>query len=211
MRSRSFALAAVLLALGISASLLGCSKAALPTPTINNSGTAETTSTASTSTASATLGKEATITVTELASKLRAEGLKVSVVRHDKSGVFKPATLQVLNVDGSNVQTYRFKDAKQGLGAARTVENDGFVLGYTPSQYVTVNWAGWPAFFRSGNLIVIFITGKDAKADVARDKRVFDALVSVFGPPFIGGQTAPASLSKPTTSTTVSVPATGAP
>ncbi len=107
------------------------------------------------------------------------------------------------------MQTYRFKSRGEAKGAAGTVEAGGYVLGATPDQRVNVNWTGWPAFFRSGDLVVIFVTDKGT-AKAARDKRVYSALKGIFGEPFMGGNTPPPSAhTTATPAATGTAPATG--
>ena len=117
--------------------------------------------------------------MSQLAEKLKASGVKVVQVPTKQSGLFIPAKYLPLDGDGAFVQTYRFKSAKEAKGAAGTVDADGYVLGATPERSINVNWTGWPAFFRSGDLVVIFVTEK-GKANAARDKRVYSALKSVL-------------------------------
>lgn len=201
MRSRLFTSAAVIAALLVSLSAVGCSKQE-NWPKLDTKSSTET-SAAATSSAGVPLGRETSVTAGELISSLRASGLNASVLPYNKKGVFQPADLTVVKVNGNNVQLYRFRDNQQAYGAAKTVENDGFVVGYTPDQSVTVNWAGWPAFFRSGDLIVVFITAKDAQANPARDTKIFKALEKIFGPPFSGGQTMPKSIQSHTSTSAV--------
>lgn len=208
MRSRLFASAAILSALIMAATTVGCSQSKpISFPSVDGPKATETSAGASATSTASVLGRETTITVSQLKARLEASGLKVAPVPYKNDGIFKPAKISVLNVDGNNVQVYKFRDAVQSLGAARTVDKDGFVVGYTPDQLISLNWAGWPAFFRSGDIIVVFITAKGADAKPARDKQIFKALVSILGEQFTGGQVAPPSLSGIETAT---VPATTA-
>ncbi len=202
MRSRTIAIAAVVLALCSALMIAGCGQAP-PPPTVDNTLVEEPKS------VEATLGIETTVTVGQLTKQLEAAGLKVEEIPTDQSGLFIPAAYLPLDVDGAFLQTYRFKSATEAKGAAATVEADGYVLGATPDQSVNVNWTGWPAFFRSGDLVVIFVSEKGTE-NAARDKRVYAALTEVFGEPFIGGNTQPASLhTSATPAATGTVPATG--
>jgi hypothetical protein len=208
MRSRTLAAMAITFALGTSLMVAGCSQSP-PPPTVDNTDVKPPKSVA------ATLGIETTITVSQLSKKLEADGLKVARVPTKQSGLFIPAKYLPLTADGAFVQTYRFKSTGEAKGAAGTVEAGGYVLGATPDMRVNVNWTGWPAFFRSGDLVVIFVTEK-GKADAARDKRVYEALKSVLGAPFMGGNTPPPSAhtsgtpaATRTPSATGSAPATG--
>jgi hypothetical protein len=201
MRSRTIAVAAVVLAFCSALMVAGCSQTP-PPPTVDNTNVEPPKS------VEATLGVETTITVGQLTKTLKAAGLKVVEIPTKESGLFLPAEYHPLEVDGAFLQTYRFKSRGEAKGAARTVEADGYVLGATPDQRVNVNWTGWPAFFRSGDLVVIFVTDKGT-AQAARDKRVFAALKGVFGEPFMGGNTPPPSQhASATPAATVSAPAT---
>jgi hypothetical protein len=159
----------------------------------------------------ATFGVETPITLDQLKARLVKLGNTVKVLSKNKSGLFLPAKYYPVNIDGAFAQIYVFTSAEQAQGAAATVDSDGFVVGVTPTQLVNVNWTGWPAFFRSGDMIAVFVTEKGPNAHVARDKRVFSALKSIFGPPFIGGQTAPASLATGTPVPSGSHPSTSTP
>lgn len=202
MRSRTIATAAIALAFCSALMIAGCSQTP-PPPTVDNTLVEEPKS------VETTLGIETTVTVGQLTRQLEAAGLKVEKIPTEQSGLFLPATYLPLDVDGAFLQTYRFKSAAEAKGAAGTVEADGYVLGATPEQSVNVNWTGWPAFFRSGDMVVIFVTEKEGE-NAARDKRVYAALKGVFGEPFIGGDTPPASLHTSATPTaTGTVPSTG--
>ena len=112
-------------------------------------------------------------------------------------------------VDGAFLQTYRFKSAAKPRGRRAPSRPTATFSAPRPTQSVNVNWTGWPAFFRSGDLVVIFVTEKEGE-NAARDKRVYAALKGVFGEPFIGGDTPPASLhtsATPTATGTVPRPA----
>lgn len=185
MRSRTLALLATASALCSALMVTGCSQTP-PPPTVDN------TNVEASKSAETTLGIEATITVSQLITKLESAGLKVVQVPTKRSGLFIPATYLPLTVDGAFVQTYRFKNRGEAKGAAGTVDAGGYVLGATPDQLVNVNWTGWPAFFRSGNLVVIFVTEKGS-AHAARDKRVYNVLKLLLGGPFMGGNTPPPS------------------
>jgi hypothetical protein len=111
-----------------------------------------------------------------------------------QSGLFLPAKYSPMTVDGAFLQAYRFGNVKEAKGAAGTVDAGGFILGSTPDQLINVNWTGWPAFFRSGDVIAIFVTEKGKDAHTARDKRVFEALKGILGNPFMGGQLPPPGL-----------------
>jgi hypothetical protein len=179
MRVRSLAALAILCALGLALLSSGCSQNP-PPPTVDN--------TVPKPSVEPTLGVETTITVAQLGKKLQAQGLKVTVDTTKKSGLFLPAKYGPMTVDGAFVQTYRFISRGEAKAAAKTVTEGGFVLDAAPGQPIIVNWTGWPAFFRSGDLIVVFSTAKDKNAQVARDKRVFEALQTILGGPFSGGQ-----------------------
>lgn len=206
MSSRAIAALATAVALAFAVTAVGCSKP-VPPPTVDNTNVVE-----STSSVEATLGIETTITVGQLKKKLTAAGLKVKSINIHKGGLFLPAKFNPISVDEMFVQTYRFKNKREAKGAAGTVEADGYILGATPTQPINVNWTGRPAFFRSGDLIVIFVS---EKVTSAKGTRVFKALKAILGEPFMGGieplpSTHPGSTA-PSTGTapaTTSVPAT---
>ena len=203
MRSRFPAAAAVFFAIGFALFAVGCEKTP-PPPTVDN------TNVEATASVTATLGIEAMITVEELAEKAEEQGLSVAMAPTKKSGVFLPAEYSPMRMDEALVQVYRFKNPREANWAAATVDMDGFVLDAAPDRPVTVNWTGWPAFFRSGDLIVIFVTEKGKGAHIKRDKRVFEALKIILGEPFTGGQSSPESLSAVSASSSVVSTATTA-
>jgi hypothetical protein len=188
MKSRSLAVMAILFALASAVVIAGCSQGTPPPPTVDNTNKKPAAS------VEQTLGVETTITVPQLRGALAAQGLKVKAEALNKSGLFLPAKFYPTTADGAFIQVYKFKNAKEAKGAAGTVEAGGFVLGATPDTLVNVNWTGWPAFFRSGDVIVIFVTEKGKGAHVARDTKVFKALQKTLGAPFMGGQTPPPGL-----------------
>ena len=203
MRSRTPVLLAITFALGAALTVSGCSTP-LPPPTVDN------TKAQPQKSVEPTLGLDAVITVDELSQRLQSQGLKTTKARVKGSGLFLPATYQPLNVDGTFVQVYRFKSVGEARGAAATVDQGGFILGATPDQLVNVNWSGWPAFFRRGDLIVIFVTEKGSK-NAARDKSVYGALKGILGNPFTGGNTPlPSTHTSGSPAATGSVPASGA-
>lgn len=209
MRSRTLSILATTVALGsILMMATGCSQAP-PPPTVDNTNAKPAKS------AEATLGIDATVTIDKLTKKLEKSGLTVVSVPTKRSGLFLPAKYIPLTVDGAFLQAYKFKSVGEAKGAAATVDAGGYVLGATPDMLINVNWTGWPAFFRSGDLVVIFVTEK-GKTNAARDKRVYEALKSALGDPFIGGNTPPpaahgggSSAATRTPSATGSAPATG--
>lgn len=202
MRSRTPVLVAIVLALVSVVMVTGCSNAP-PPPTVDNTNAQPPKST------DTTLGIETALTVAQLTQQLESTGLKAVKAPTKGAGLFIPAKYQPLTVDGAFVQTYRFDKVSEAKGAAGTVDQDGFVLGATPDQLVNVNWTGWPAFFRSGDLVVIFVTEKGSK-HYARDKRVYQALKGILGNPFMGGNTPlPSAHTSGSPAATGSVPATG--
>ena len=181
MNSRFLAVTAVLIAVCSMAFVTsGCSRTTIPSPTIN--GAAVEASEA----AAAVRGIDTPLAVTDLVAKLNAAGLKTTRPGSSQSGLFLPAKYEPIMVAASFVQTYRFKSAGEARGAASTVDTDGAVLGATPDQLVNVHWTGQPAFFRSGPLIVIFVSGKPPAKSLARDTRIFNELKTIMGKPFAG-------------------------
>jgi hypothetical protein len=182
MNSRTLAAAAALLAAcSLALVVTGCSQSGtLPAPTIN--GAAVEASAA----AGTVRGITTTITVSQLVAKLNAAGLKTSRPGTTKKGLFLPAKYEPINVDTSFVQTYRFTSSEQAQGAAATVSTDGVTLAATPQQLVNVHWSGMPAYFRSGDMIVIFVSSKPPAKYLARDTRIFNALKATMGKPFAG-------------------------
>ena len=185
MRSRYLAVTAVLLAVCATAIVTsGCSQPAIPAPTVN--GAAVEASAAAAAAAVAERGIDTTLSVTQLVAKLRAAGLKTTRPGSKRPGLFLPAKYEPLVVDASLVQTYRFKDTREARGAASTVDTDGAVLGATPTTLVNVPWTGKPGFFRSGRLVVIFVSQRPLAKHRKRDTRVFNALETIMGKPFAG-------------------------
>ena len=181
MKARFLVTAAVVLAVcSVALVTSGCSQAPLPPPTVN--GAAIEASAA----AAAIRGSETPLTVTELVSKLKAEGFNTKRLATTTSGLFLPAKYEPITVDKSFVQTYYFKNAVEAQGAASTVDTDGAVLGATPDQLINVHWSGQSAFFRSGRLVVIFVSQKPAATHLARDTRVYSAFKAIMGKPFAG-------------------------
>ncbi len=206
MKSRSLALVAVVLAALASFAIAGCSdlNRTPPPPTVDNTHAPE-----ATASIEATLGVETPITVAQLRARLAKLGHKATPLGLNKSGLFLPARYYPFDIDGAFAQFYVFKSAGEAKGAAKTVDAGGFVIGATPQTLVNVNWTGWPAFFRSGDMIVIFVTEKGPKAHKVRDAKIFSVLNSIFGPPFIGGRTAPKSVVPTSSPAATSTPSSG--
>ena len=184
MKPRFFATLALLIA-ACSALVVttGCSQTP-PAPTVN--GAAIEASADAAATAAAVRGIDTSLTVTQLVQKLSDAGLTVKRPGAVKTGLFLPATYEPIDIDGAFVQTYIFKNGREAHGAASTVTTNGAVLGSTPDQLINVNWTGSPAFFRSGQLIVIFVSQSPASKHLVRDTRVFNALKTTMGKPFAG-------------------------
>ncbi|NTU71480.1 MAG: hypothetical protein HGB10_06640 [Coriobacteriia bacterium] len=202
MNSRTLALVALLAALAAGILASGCSQGTPPPPSVDN------TKSEATASVAATLGVDTMMTVADFKKKLSAEGVKVKEEPTDRSGLFIPATYIPMTVDGAFLQVYRFKSGPEANAAARTVDAGGYILGATPEQRINVNWTGWPAFFRQGDLVVIFVTEKGDKY-AKRDKAVYTALKKVLGAPFMGGNTPPASHSGASSTTSGSAAASG--
>jgi hypothetical protein len=184
MKPRSLATLALLFAACCAAVVsAGCSKT-LPPPTVN--GAAVLASEEAAAAKAAIRGVDTSLTVSQLVKKLDAAGLSASRPGATKTGLFLPAKYEPIQVDGAFVQTYKFKSGREALGAASTVTTNGAVLGATPEQLVTVNWTGKPAFFRSGDLIVIFVSQLPESKHLARDTTVYQALKKIMGKPFAG-------------------------
>jgi hypothetical protein len=184
MNPRTLAITALLL-VACSAAIVttGCSQTP-PPPTVN--GAAVEASAAAAAAAAAVKGIDSSLTVGQLVTKLNAAGVTTSRPGAIKTGLFLPAKYEPIAIEKAFVQTYKFASAKEALGAASTVTTDGAVLGSTPDQLINVNWTGQPAYFRSGDLIVIFVSEKPASKHLARDTRVFNALKAIMGKPFAG-------------------------
>lgn len=80
---------------------------------------------------------------------------------------------QILAVNGQDVQVFEFDSVSDADGAASTVAPDGSSVGTS-----IMTWISRPHFYKSGNLIVLYVGDETATIDI---------LVDVLGPQFAGG------------------------
>lgn len=106
-----------------------------------------------------------------LIEKLRGAG--VNAVQGEKvSQPFFSAEGQTLKIGDETIQVFRYENAGTAEKEAGQVSPQGSPVGTT-----MVNWVAPPHFYRSGNLIVLYV-GKDSK--------IIKALESTFGKQFAG-------------------------
>jgi hypothetical protein len=184
MKPRSLATLALLLAACTAAVIsAGCTQAP-PPPTVN--GAAVEASADAAAAKAAIRGIDTSLTIAQLVSKLDAAGITAKRPGAVRAGLFLPAKYEPIDANGAFVQTYKFKNGREAFGAASTVTTNGAVLGSTPEQLITVNWTGKPAFFRSDDIIVIFVSQQPESKYLARDTAVYKALKKIMGKPFAG-------------------------
>jgi len=85
---------------------------------------------------------------------------------------FFSVTGQILKINGADVQVFEYKSAEAMEADAAQVSADGGSVGTS-----MVTWMATPHFFKSGNVLVIYV-GDDAA--------VLDLLKSVLGEQFAG-------------------------
>jgi len=112
------------------------------------------------------------ITLDSLLATLQSAGLGAQVVG-DVSQAFFSAAGKSLQLNGEELQVYEYPAPEAAEAEAALVAADGSSVGATK-----VNWISTPHFFRSGNLIVIYIGENPA---------VLQGLQSLLGAQFAGG------------------------
>lgn len=86
---------------------------------------------------------------------------------------------RILNLNGSSIQLWEYPDAGSAEREAGRISPDGF--GYLDESSGTagmISWVDVPNFFRSENLIVLY---------VGSDERILRVLGEIFGGQFAGG------------------------
>ena len=118
-----------------------------------------------------TTSPSSTPDVDALAARLNAAGL--AVVRAGQvDQPFFAVPGQVLAAGNAQIQVFVFSSPESAATAAASVSSDGGTIGTT-----SVSWTGPPHFYRSSNLIVLYVGGEAS---------VLSALVQVLGPQFAG-------------------------
>lgn len=110
-------------------------------------------------------------TVGDAAAALEDQGLPVTRGEEVEQPFFSvPAVM--LNTADSGIQVFEYADEAAAEADAELVAPDGSSVG-TSMPF----WVGDPHFFRSGNLIALY---------VGADEAILDTLEAVFGPQFAG-------------------------
>jgi hypothetical protein len=114
-------------------------------------------------------------TYKELVAALRANGSTVESLDPILQPFFEPEG-QVVRIDGQEVQIFEFANEADASLAAADISADGSSIDTT-----MLSWLATPHFFKSGNLIVLYI---------GEAKTVVTSLQAVLGPQIAGGATA---------------------
>ncbi|MCA9899351.1 MAG: hypothetical protein KC433_14260 [Anaerolineales bacterium] len=110
---------------------------------------------------------------------LRDNGTAVEALSTISQPFFEPEG-QVIQVDGQEVQLFAFPNEAEAATAAATIDASGSTVGTT-----MLSWLATPHFFKSGNLIVLYVGDTEA---------VIAALQGVLGSQIAGGSTAQSAL-----------------
>lgn len=119
---------------------------------------------------------EAEESVTDLAGlleALQAAGAAAEPVETLSQPFFGPEA-QIVEVNGEQLQVFEFANEGAAEEAAATVSPDGTSVGTT-----MVMWVDTPHFYKSGELIVIYVGG---------DAELLSMLEGILGAPFAGGE-----------------------
>ena len=111
------------------------------------------------------------VTYDELVAALRDNGSAVESLDPISQPFFVPEG-RVISVDGSEVQVFEYPNEEDSRLAAGTISSDGGSIGTS-----MVSWVEAPHFFRTGNLIVLYVGEEDA---------IIEALEVVLGPQIAG-------------------------
>ena len=110
--------------------------------------------------------------VDSLLATLQGAGLNVST-GGDASQSFFSVPGKVLLLNGDELQVYEYPSPEAAEADAGSVSADGSTVGAT-----MVDWISTPHFFRSGNMIIIY---------VGANQDILQALKSLLGSQFAGG------------------------
>ena len=110
--------------------------------------------------------------VESLLATLQGAGLEVSAGGDVSQSYFSVAG-KVLLLNGEELQVYEYPAMEAAEAEAASVSGDGSMLGTA-----VFDWTSTPHFFRSGNLIVVY---------VGENQSVIQALQSLLGTQFAGG------------------------
>jgi hypothetical protein len=110
-------------------------------------------------------------TYDELVAALRNSGSIVESLDPISQPFFEPDG-QVVKVDGHEIQVFEFSNEGDLLSAGESISSDGSSVGTT-----MISWVEAPHFFRSGNLIVLYVGEVDA---------IVEALQAILGPQIAG-------------------------
>lgn len=105
-------------------------------------------------------------------SELKKAGIPVTQ-QGEVSQPFFPVDGKVILLEEAEVQVFEFPDAEASRMAVESVAPDGGAVGTT-----MVSWLATPHFFRTDNLIVLY---------VGDDPAVVKRIEAVMGPQFAGG------------------------
>ncbi len=87
----------------------------------------------------------------EFTEFLDKAGYKINSTKEDKKGVLSGA-LTVVSMDGDILGVYEYKDSQSMEQDAKTIRNDGSMIGNTIYEFVSK-----PHFYKKGNIIVTYI------------------------------------------------------
>ncbi len=90
-------------------------------------------------------------TYDELVAALRDNGSDVESSEPISQPFFEPQG-QVIKVDGYDVQIFQYTNEEDASLVAETIGSDGSSIGTT-----MISWVEAPHFFKSGNLIVLYV------------------------------------------------------
>lgn len=107
----------------------------------------------------------------DLAAGLQDQGLDASVAEQLETDLFSVPAV-IVNAGGESIQVYQYANEAAAQADAALVDASGSSIGGSQPFWVDV-----PHFFRSGNLIVLY---------VGSDGGVLSALEALLGPQFAG-------------------------
>jgi len=110
-------------------------------------------------------------TLDELITALHNNGATVESLDTISQPFFAPEG-QVISVNGFQVQVFEYPNEEDTSSAAGTISSDGSSVGTT-----MVSWVEPPHFFKSGNLIVLY---------VGEESSILEALHEILGPQIAG-------------------------
>jgi hypothetical protein len=119
------------------------------------------------------LGSKSPKEYTRLIARLRAQGASARSTRERVQQPFFSVPGRIMTVNNEAIQVFEYSNAATTESQAKRVSPDGKTIGNSKPS-----WMAPPHFFKSGNLIVLYVGANESTLKVLR---------TTLGPQFAGG------------------------